>query len=401
LSEIGISKTLHQKKILASFMKLLIEIPNPQPPQSNVSKRENVIEEEYNVLNDPNLSLYQKVLKWHYPPAKRLNTNLFYEVVVAAMCVGNLLCAISDSYPGSSQQESSIAKVNFVIVMFFLFEVTSKVLGYGIGRYMNDPFLVIDSVIVILSVIDAFTFVPIGFCIMGHCTPRSLVHESQSTSTAHTSPLRGLRCIRILFLLRYMPSVRILISRIAKSIQSTIIFFILISIFLYMMALVGCSLYANKFRFDQNGQVITAINSYEWLNSNDRPRNNFDYFLRSLATVLQLLTLDNWTDVMTSIWRSQGPTHIIYPFVVIIIGSYMLLSLYLGKLVEDFTTTADQVEHDMKEFDSKIPPPSGAKVLVSDDIDIEEGGPTRIVVDDKKAYYVPYFSDLIKDYRYK
>ena len=409
LSEIGISKSLHRKKILSSFMKLLDEIPPSITNRSTEEKSEKVDSDEFvNPSRDPNSSLLQKLLKWHYPPAKRLVTNFWYEVIVIFACVGNLLCSISDTYPQSASVDNRLAQANFIIVMFFVFEITCKLFGYGLGRFLNDPFLLMDCIIVMVSVVDAFTFVPIGFCIMGRCTPRFTVEQSENVSTVQTSPLRGLRCIRMLFLLRYLPGVRMLLSRIAKSIQSTAIFFLLVAIFLYIMALVGTSLYANKFRFDDDGKVILEINSYEWVHARDRPRNNFDYFLRSCATVLQLLSLDNWTDIMDSIWRSQGPYHVIYPFCVIVIGTYMLLSLYIGKMVEDFTTTKNDVADEMQDLDDRIPPPKGSEGLVfssnnqteeiiDNNVDIEKGSAVQseVKVLTKKTYYFPYISDVI------
>lgn len=394
LNEIGISKTLHQKKIMLSFRKLLVEKITNQ-----------------DVIKEP--SVWDKIIKWHYPPAKRLSTNFWFELIVVFMCVATLLCAVSDSYPQSPEQENRLGMANFVIVMFFLFEVSTKILGYGLGRFTTDAFLMMDSVLVILSIVDALSAIPVAFCVKDRCTPRNLVQYPNSSS-GQLSPIRGLRCIRILYLLRYLPGVRVLISRIAKAIQSTMIFFILIFIFLYMMALVGTSLYANRFRFDQNGQVIVEINSYEWVNSQDRPRSNFDDFLRSSATVMQLLTMDNWTDVMSSIWRSQGPVDILFPVVVIIVGSYMLLSLYLGKLVEDFTCTAEEVAASMKELDSKIPAPEGSEILVAnnndaesaktkENNDIEEGSTIQneASVTNKKLYYVPYLTDFVSDKRFE
>jgi len=292
-----------------------------------------------------------------------------------------------------------------------------KVLAYGVGRFFHDPFLVVDSFIVIMSIADALYYVPVDFCFMGQCVEREVSSQPENASTSQVSPLRGLRCIRVIFLLRYMVEVRILVSRIARSVQSTIVFFMLVAIFLYMMALVGTSLYANRMRFDEDGFVITEINSYEWIHSTDRPRNNFDYFLRSCATVLQILTLDNWTDIMNSVWRSQGPQHVLYPIVIIIIGCYMLLSLFVGKMVEDFTNTADNMAQEMQELDKKIPPPAGAEVIIqavgtlektgavlggkklsSDKLDIEEGTPIEDEVKNKKLkpYYFPYFSEIVK-----
>lgn len=408
LTEIGITKSLHQKKILAEFLKLAAEAPgSPKKiPKEKVKEEDEELPPPNTIWSNPNLTFYQKVLKWHYPPAKRLLSNFWFEMLITLSCLGNLLCSISDSYPENENRSQRIIEANFVIVMFFFFEMVLKVFAYGVGRFMNDPFLVVDSFIVLMSVADALYFVPVNFCLLGKCITRHQDKQPENASTSQVSPLRGLRCVRLIFLLRYLPEVRILVSRIARSVQSTIVFFALIAIFLYMMALVGTSLYANRFRFDTNGFPITAINSYEWIHSNDRPRNNFDYFLRSCATVLQILTLDNWTDIMNSVWRSQGPQHVLYPIITIIIGCYMLLSLFIGKMVEDFTNTADNMEKEMNEFDAKIPPPAGAEIVIQAGAafarDIEEGKPIERKVDEQpKPYYIPYFSELVINPRFE
>lgn len=81
------------------------------------------------------------------------------------------------------------------------------------------------------------------------------------------------------------------ISNVAKSMQN---FLVVLFLFVFLFALVGMNFYANLFRFDDQGFVITAVNSPEWIYAPDRPRSSFDNFTLAFLSVFQIITIDNW-----------------------------------------------------------------------------------------------------------
>ena len=81
------------------------------------------------------------------------------------------------------------------------------------------------------------------------------------------------------------------ISIVAKSMQN---FLVVLFLFVFLFALIGMHVYANRFRFDARGFAITAVNSPEWLYAPDRPRSSFDNFTLAFLSVFQIITIDNW-----------------------------------------------------------------------------------------------------------
>ena len=81
------------------------------------------------------------------------------------------------------------------------------------------------------------------------------------------------------------------IANVAKSMQN---FLVVLFLFVFLFALIGMHFYANLFRFDAQGFVITEVNSPEWIYAPDRPRSTFDNFTLAFLAVFQIITIDNW-----------------------------------------------------------------------------------------------------------
>lgn len=97
-----------------------------------------------------------------------------------------------------------------------------------------------------------------------------------SESAGFVSVFRSLRLLRLLKLARSNITLRSLMDSIMYTIKAIFNFMIVLSIFIYVFALLGMETFAGKFKFDDNGMF----------DSNGKvPRQNFDTFLWSLITV--------------------------------------------------------------------------------------------------------------------
>ena len=119
--------------------------------------------------------------------------------------------------------------------------------------------------------------------------------------------------------------------------------------FIFIYAIIGMQLYANRLRFDALGRHIPAINSEEWLNAPDRPLINFDDFPHAFAAVFQILTFDDWNSVYVNLWRAAGPSSLIYSFSLVSFGVYVLMNLFLAILLGNFGMDDDEVDHGHEE----------------------------------------------------
>lgn len=113
-------------------------------------------------------------------------------------------------------------------------------------------------------------------------------------------------------------------------------FLVVLFLFVFLFALVGMQFFANLFRFDANGFVITNINSPEWIYAPDQPRSSFDNFTLAFMTVFQIITIDNWTTPVFNCGRAVGAFGIIHPVLAFLLGTFFITNLFLAMLVNNF-----------------------------------------------------------------
>lgn len=68
------------------------------------------------------------------------------------------------------------------------------------------------------------------------------------------------------------------------------------------------------------------------------PRHNFDGFFRSLVTVFQILTTEGWNFVMYDGMLATTETASLYFVVLVVLGTYILLNLFVAIMVDGFAT---------------------------------------------------------------
>lgn len=68
------------------------------------------------------------------------------------------------------------------------------------------------------------------------------------------------------------------------------------------------------------------------------PRQNFNSFYTAFETVFQIMTLENWNDLLVATMRTDVNIVITMIFLIswIFIGNYVLLNLFLAILLEGF-----------------------------------------------------------------
>ena len=142
------------------------------------------------------------------------------------------------------------------------------------------------------------------------------------------SAFRSIRMLRVTRLIRSLQYMRIIMVVMVSSIKYFIYIFLLLLLFMYIYTLLviffiiikqGKELYATSLVFSDS-------------------RFNFSNFYLSLMSTFQILTLENWNDLLTLALRSDVNKIItlIYLISWIFIGNYVLLNLFLAILLERF-----------------------------------------------------------------
>ena len=185
-----------------------------------------------------------------------------------------------------------------------------KIFGMGITEYLKDKMNLFDAIIVTLSLVELFFFGGGNSAIAAFRSVRIF---------------RIFRVLRVTRLIRQLHYMMVIIDVVAKSVEDFMYIFMLLILFNYIYALLGMQLYGGSYNFS------------------DPPRMNFDDFFSAYMTVFDLLTIENWNDILTSTLRTEVNLVITLLYLIswIFIGNYVLLNLFLAILLSGFDDETD------------------------------------------------------------
>lgn len=154
------------------------------------------------------------------------------------------------------------------------------------------------------------------------------------------SVLRSFRLFRLFKMMKQWKSIHSLFNTMAQSASDVQSFGLLLGLFVFIYALVGMQLFANRLHFDQvTGSHISSILDPKY-ESADIPRSNFDDFFWAVTTVFQVLTGENWNEVMYSCWKATSVAPV-YFMSLIVLGVFFALNLFLAILLAPFDGNND------------------------------------------------------------
>ncbi|CAM9511307.1 unnamed protein product, partial [Ectocarpus fasciculatus] len=258
-----------------------------------------------------------------------LKSDSFTNVITALITLNALVLAM-DHYPSSRAFDFSLETTNLMFTLLFCIEMLLKLIGFGVKAYVQSSLNIFDAVVVLISVVELIV------------TPPVLFGGDPMSGGGAVTALRCFRIFRVFKVFTRWTKMKMLLKRILNIVLQTLNLLILLFLFLFINTLLGMQFFANVFRFGADGYVITDIGSEEWLNAAERPRSNFDDFSHSFATVFQILTTENWNNVMYDCWRSRGPGAIIFVILNIIIGNYFLINLFLAIILNQFSAEKEE-----------------------------------------------------------
>mgnify|MGYP000844134580 CR=1 FL=1 len=140
------------------------------------------------------------------------------------------------------------------------------------------------------------------------------------------SILRTFRVFRV-FKLFKVGDLRLLLDSIIFTLSSIGSYLMLVSFFIYIFALVGMSSYAGNLKFNENNECDPEGTFV--------PRENFDTLADSIILIFEVLTF-TWTDTMYQVIRCQGSSSTIYFVFLVILGSIILMNLFLAIMLGNF-----------------------------------------------------------------
>jgi len=186
---------------------------------------------------------------------------------------------------------------SLVVTVFIVEAVLRLISAYPKPhRYFKDPWNCFDFAIIILSLM------PIA---------------GQFSTIA-----RLVRLLRITRLVTKSRELRAIVTTLVSSIPSIFNILILLSILFFIYAIVGYNLFRN-------------VDPEHWSS-----------FLTSLTTLFQILTLEGWPDLMEPVVTNLGPLYWLYFVSFIVIGTFIIINLFISVIVRKSEEAYHQLERD-------------------------------------------------------
>ncbi|XP_077579736.1 voltage-dependent R-type calcium channel subunit alpha-1E [Stigmatopora nigra] len=248
---------------------------------------------------------------------RMVKTDTFYLMVLSLVAL-NTICVAIVHHDQPDWLTIFLYYAEFVFLGLFLAEMFLKMYGLGFRLYFHSSFNCFDCGVIVGSICE----VVYGFFRPG--------------MSFGISVLRALRLLRIFKITKYWASLRNLVVSLMSSMKSIISLLFLLFLFIVVFALLGMQLFGGRFIFE------------------DYTPTNFDTFPAAIMTVFQILTGEDWNEVMYNGIRSQGGVQYgmwssIYFIVLTLFGNYTLLNVFLAIAVDNLANAQELTKDEEEE----------------------------------------------------
>ncbi|XP_076066879.1 calcium voltage-gated channel subunit cacophony isoform X6 [Oratosquilla oratoria] len=247
----------------------------------------------------------------------------FYWFVIILVFL-NTACVAAEHYKQPEWLTDFLYYAEFIFLGLFISEMLIKMYALGPRIYFESSFNRFDCVVISGSIFE-------------------VIWSAFTDESFGLSVLRALRLLRIFKVTKYWSSLRNLVISLLSSMRSIISLLFLLFLFILIFALLGMQLFGGSFNFEEC-----------------TPPANFNSFNVALLTVFQILTGEDWNEVMYQGIRSQGGTssgmiYCLYFIILVVFGNYTLLNVFLAIAVDnlanaqELTAAEEEQEEEEKE----------------------------------------------------
>ena len=233
-----------------------------------------------------------------------LHSNKLFEFTVIFIIVFSALITGAKTYEVSSTTDALIQGLDWFITLFFLFEVTIKLISEPRTLdFFKKGWNVFDFVIVVASLIP--------------------IDGNETVLLA-----RLLRIFRVLRLVSVIPELRILINSLLKALPRMGYIALLMFIIFYIYAAIGSFMFEN-------------INPILWSNISI-----------AMLTLFRVSTLEDWTDVMYETMEVYPLSWIFY-LTFIFLTAFVFLNMMIGVVLDVIQREQNQYEQERDDTEAE------------------------------------------------
>jgi hypothetical protein len=250
---------------------------------------------------------------------RRKEYGVFEGLIMACIVANSVLMACY--YHGMTEAyEDQLKFWNLVFTWVFIVELIIVVVVHNPRAYITDPSKCFDGLLVVFSIVDIL-----------------LEGSAAGDTLDFLIVFRITRCLRIFRIAKQLKSMNEILAVLGRSISSFGYIAMLLVIFMFIFTVLGMQLFAGKLP--------------------DDPRNHCDNFWVCFVTVFQILTGENWNQLIENFLQAHPDTHalftITYFFGWIFFGQYVLLNLILAVIMEQFGLIEQQSAQKVASADVK------------------------------------------------
>lgn len=234
--------------------------------------------------------------------------TLYWSVIVLVFL--NTLTLVSEHYRQPAWLDDFQEICNRIFVTLFTLEMFLKMYSLGFQGYFVSLFNRFDCFVVISSILEL------------------LLTNTKVMMPLGVSVLRCVRLLRIFKVTKYWFALRNLVNSLINSMRAIASLLLLLFLFIVIFSLLGMQVFGGKFAETTGG-------------IEEMHRSNFDTFSQSLLTVFQVLTGEDWNEVMYIGINAYGGVNsygiwaCIFFIVLFICGNYILLNVFLAIAVDN------------------------------------------------------------------
>ena len=251
----------------------------------------------------------------------QLVQSTYFQALMNFLIIFNTGCLASEHYGQSDEQTDFLATANVWFTFVFTFEIYAKLKGLGMDKFKEDTFNTFDSAIVFISLIELM----VG-----------------GEGGGGISALRSFRIIRLFKLLRSWVTLRRILKNMAMTMNSSSSFIGLLMLMIFVFSLVGMTMFGNTFDKECEEDSTGATVCYA-------PRANYDSMFTSAIVSFQIMTMENWNEVLYIGILSNGIVAALFIILNLLIGGFLMMNIFLAILIDNYSEAVHEEIEKAKE----------------------------------------------------
>ncbi len=220
--------------------------------------------------------------------ARLVVTPLFQRVVIGLIVLNAITLGLETSTSVMAAAGDALHALDALLLYLFTAELLLRIYAFR-GRFFRDPWGIFDFVVVSIAWFPA---------------------------SGPLSVLRALRVLRVLRLVSVVPSLRNVVEAMLGALPGMGSIVLLMALIFYVFAVMATKLFGGDME-EQFGSLGA-----------------------SLFTLFQLMTLDDWANIVKPAMELQ-PYALVFFMPFIVVSTFVVLNLFIGVIVESIQTLRD------------------------------------------------------------